>query len=394
MRSSVRSDSPRPRHELSVLLIAIAVGAGCGTSRPPVLTTDVSPSADGGDAENGSNDGAVVLTVDSGPPSCDAGLPGNVCGCEDLSLLSDPPNLYFLLDRSESMNDSGKWLTIRTVIADVMHDLGPRARFGAAVFPDPNAEVCSAGIQVMPLMTGDAPAGTYGPTTAAFTFDTNYPASGGTPTAATVTALTPTLVAFPGKTFVILATDGGPDCDPNVTCSASACIPNIESDPGCSLDGGQNCCATAPLNCLDSEATVAAIASLATAGVPTYVVGVPGSGPYVGLLNQMALAGGTARPTSPYYFPVDTTDTADFTATLRAVAAKITASCVFTLAAPPADPALVNVYLDGVVVPQDPTNGWTLAGATVTLEGTTCADVLAGTSLDLRIVAGCPTVVP
>jgi hypothetical protein len=403
MRSLLASESRRPRaggngpyakRGLTVLAVAAALGAGCGSSRPPLLTSDVAAPGDGGDDQNSFGDGAVSLFVDSGPPSCDAGLPGNVCGCEDLSLLGDPPNLYFLLDRSGSMNDSGKWPTIRTVIADVIHDLGPRARFGAAVFPDPNADVCAVGVQVMPLMQGDAPAGTYGPATAAFTFDTNYAPSGGTPTAATVSALTPALVALPGKTFVILATDGGPNCDSTATCDSSACTLNIESDPGCSPDGGPNCCTDQPLDCLDSAATVEAIASLAAAGIPTYVIGVPGSGPYVGVLNQMALAGGTARPTSPYYFPVDSADAADFTATLSTVAAKITATCVFTLLTPPPDPTLVNVYLDGVVVPQDPTNGWTLSGATVTLEGTTCASVLSGSSLDLRIVSGCPTVVP
>ncbi len=149
-----------------------------------------------------------------------------------------------------------------------------------------------------------------------------------------------------------------------------------------------------PLDRLDSAATVKAIAALAAAGVPTYVVGVPGSGPYGALLNQMALAGGTARALTPYYYPVDTTDTAAFNATLSTVAAQITATCVLTLSAPPSDPSLVNVYLDGVVVPagSDEPDGLSLE-LTVTLEGNHLRRcVLAGTSLDLRIVAGCPTV--
>jgi hypothetical protein len=374
--------------------------AGCGDSRPPIFTGDTGggptsvTNGGGSSGGAGSGSGPISLAEDaSAPPGCDAGLQGNVCGCLDLSLLADPPNMYFLLDRSGSMNESNKWVTIRTVIVDVMHRIGPRARFGAAVFPDPRAtDACAVGTEAMPLTLGDAPAGTYGSTAALFTEATNVPASGGTPTAATVSKLASTLAGLPGKTFVVLATDGGPNCDAAVMCDQSACIPNIESDTGCSPDGGPNCCAQDPYNCLDSFAAVKAIGDLAAAGIPTYVVGVPGSGPYAGLLNQMAMAGGTARPTTPNYYPVDTADTNAFTATLSAVAAQITATCTLTLSQPPPDPTKVNVYLDGVAVPADPTNGWILSGSTITLEGTTCANVLSGMSLDLRIVAGCPTI--
>ncbi len=382
------------RHGFTLLglgTLGLVLAAGCGTGRPPILTDfGADPETDAGSS---SSLPSGSLYEEAGPPSCDAGSQGNVCGCLDLTLLGEPPNLYFVLDRSGSMNDDNKWFTIRSVIADVMHRIGPRARFGAAVFPNPSAtDSCSVGVEVMSLTPGDAPAGTYGPAAEGFTFSTNVPASGGTPTAATFTALMPTITAFSGKTFVILATDGGPNCDAAITCDSSACIPNIESDPGCLPDSGPNCCTGEPLDCLDSEATVKAITALAAAGVPTYVVGVPGSGPYAALLDQMALAGGTARPPTPYYYAVDTADTAAFTATLSTVAAKITAACVLTLSAPPPDPNDVNVYLDGVVVPADPTNGWTISGATITLQGTTCASVLAGDALDLRIVAGCPTV--
>jgi hypothetical protein len=244
----------------------------------------------------------------------------------------------------------------------------------------------------MSVMPGDAPAGTAGPTEETFIKATNFPAGGGTPTAATFNVLSPALVSLAGKTFVILATDGGPNCDTAISCTVSACTANIEGEAGCTLDGPSCCTGEYTDNCLDSVATVQAVTALAALGVPTYVVGVPGSGPYAGLLDQLALAGGTARPSPPYYYPVDSADQSDFTTALRQVAAKITASCTLTLSQAPPDPTQVNLYLDGVVVPQSPTNGWTLSGTTVTLEGTTCQQVLAGDSLDLRIVAGCPTI--
>ena len=239
-------------------------------------------------------------------------------------------------------------------------------------------------------MLGDAPAGTYGVTVSLFTQATDVGASGGTPTAATLTALTPILTGLSGKTFVILATDGGPNCDSAITCDASACTSNIEG--ACPFDAGVNCCTGDPEDCLDTQATVTAVNTLAQAGVPTYVVGVPGSGPYTGVLDQMALAGGTARSTAPYYYAVSTSDQAAFASTLSTVAAQVTATCTLVLSSPPPDPTRVNVYLDGTAVPADPVNGWTLSGSTVTLEGTTCAEVLSGAALSLRIVAGCPTV--
>jgi hypothetical protein len=202
----------------------------------------------------------------------------------------------------------------------------------------------------------------------------------------------PTVTALSGKTFVILATDGGPNCNSNITCDASACCSNIEGDPGCAEDAGVNCCVNDAENCLDSQASVAAISAYAAAGVLTYVIGLPESGPYEGVLDQMALAGQTARASAPYYYAVTSADESALATTLSTIAAKVTATCTFTLAAPPPDPAQVNLYLDGHVVPQESTNGWTLSGETVTLEGSTCTEVLSGQVLSLRIVAGCPTV--
>ncbi len=360
----------------------------CGVSGPPTDTSEFGGAPhDSGVFVEGA---PPVLFQDTGAPSCEAGLNGSVCGCLDLDLLTDPPNIYFVLDRSGSMNDDGKWLTIRKVIGSVIAALGPRARFGAAVFPNPTVDVCSVGEQVMPLTLGDSPAGMFGPAVQLFTTATNFDANGGTPTASTLNALTSTLAALPGKTYVILATDGGPNCNDATTCDASACTTNLEG--ACPLEAGVSCCDGDPEECLDTQAAVTAVYAIAAAGVPTYVVGVPGSGPYTGVLDQMALAGGTARSTAPYYYEVTSTDQAAFTATLSTIAAQVTATCTLALSAPPPDPTRVNLYLDGTLVPEDPTNGWTLSGSTVTLEGTTCTDVLSGKALSLRIVAGCPTV--
>jgi hypothetical protein len=60
----------------------------------------------------------------------------------------------------------------------------------------------------------------------------------------------------------------------------------------------------------------------------------------------------------------------------------------------------VNVFFDGSPVPQAGPDGWTLtttredggSQTTVTVLGASCQKILAGDVLDVRVVAGCPTV--
>jgi hypothetical protein len=383
----------RARGAIAAARAALAVGLGlaaCGSdARPPLLFT----GADGTGAGAGAPGGAALGGTDAAPPCCGVGPDGGVCACLDLPILGAAPTLYFVLDRSGSMAEAGKWDTVRSVVVDVMRALGPRATFGAAVFPDPTADTCGPGIEVMTPRRGDTPAGTYGPTSAYFERATSAPASGGTPTAATLTALAPRLAAYPGKTYVILATDGAPNCDAAAACTVDDCPLNIEGTPGCAPGTLPNCCDRQPLSCLDARPTLDAVSALEAAGVDTYVIGAPGTVPYASLLDAMADAGGTARSGSPRYYAVDGTDAAAFGAALKAVAARITATCALTLDTTPPDPDAVNVYLDTTVVPRTATDGWRLDGATITLLGATCAKVLAGDVLDVRIIAGCPTVI-
>jgi hypothetical protein len=322
-----------------------------------------------------------------------------VCACADEPLGGDPPTLYFVLDRSASMADDSKWKTIITVIGGVVEALGPRAKIGAAVFPDPHTDQCGAGIEVFAPTRGDAPAGQAGPVEATFLTQLGRLApQGGTPTAATLAALAPHVksLAASGKTYMILATDGGPNCNADADCDASTCELNIEQAlPACSPSGSTNCCANgsygAPTSCLDGQATADAVTQLAQNGVPVYVVGVPGSAPYADLLNQLAMNGGTARTEPPYYYAVDSADVAAFSAAISSVAASIAGSCTLTLDQPPPDPAQVNVFLDEQPLPQAGPDGWSLDGQTVTIDGASCNAIRAGSVLDVRVVAGCHT---
>ena len=132
--------------------------------------------------------------------------------------------------------------------------------------------------------------------------------------------------------------------------------------------------------------------ALASAGIPVYVVGVPGSAPYATLLDELAVAGGTARGSEPQYYAVDTDDQAALESAMSKIAAKITGSCTLTLNAVPPDPSLSTCSSTARWSPQSGPNGWTLSGTVVTILGSSCQAILDGDVLDVRVVAGCPTV--
>lgn len=382
-------------------LATLSIVAACGQDHPPAAQDSYVPQA-------GSGGGKTVFATDAGskPPGCGVKDDGTACECVDAPLFVDPPTIYFVLDSSGSMKTDDRWTQTRMTVANVMRSLGPRANFGATTFPG-GGENCNPGIEVLPITPGDPPSSTTdGPAVQRLIAATAYVPSGGTPTSSTLSVVDQHLrVVDSGKhTFVILATDGSPNCNGQATCSADQCQPNIEhfrnDDVDCVPNGSPNCCAApygSPVNCNDGQATIAAIAALKARNIPVYVVGLPGTSfpVYAQLLNQMAMAGGTAQTGAPtQYYAVNHGTSAEIQAALKKIAAQITGTCVFDLKEPPADPALVNVYVDDAVLPREPVNGWTIDGKSVTLVGDACSRVKSGDVLSVRIIAGCPTVYP
>ncbi|HEY1694761.1 MAG TPA: vWA domain-containing protein [Polyangiaceae bacterium] len=314
------------------------------------------------------------------------------CVGTEIPLATNAPVLYFVLDASGSMAEQGKWTNMLAAIAELIDAVGAQARFGAAVFPEPNAGACTSGVEVMSVRLGDAT----GAASSAFLAATAFTPVGGTPTAATLRALVPELAAFPQATYAILATDGGPNCNDQLSCDADTCTSNMDGVAGCPVGGPPNCCDPAGgvggVGCLDGPDAVDAVKALGVAGVETFVMGIPGSAPYAAVLDQLALAGGGARASEPYYYRVDTADTTALAASLAQIAAAATASCTVVLQHVPEDPGDVNVYVGGALVPRDGPNGWVLAGTKLTLEGSTCQALRSGTALTIRVTEGCATV--
>jgi hypothetical protein len=328
---------------------------------------------------------------------CSLGPEGGVCACVDQPLLLDPPNIYFVLDRSGSMAENNKWGVVQAALIHIVASIGPRASFGAAVFPDPTLDGCLPGREIFAPRRGDAPAETRGPTVNGLVLALGaIPAAGGTPTASSLAGLLSRLQSLPGKTYVILATDGGPNCNEAANCAVTECTANIDNSQGCPTGGTPNCCSSAgvagPTACLDVQPTLDAVSAIASANMPVYIIGVPGSAPYANLLDQLAVAGGTARGTEPQYYAIDTVDQTALQTVLANIAAKITGTCTLTLDNPPPEASLVNVFLNEKPLPQAGPDGWTLDGSVVTIEGKSCDEILQGSVLDVRVVAGCPTV--
>jgi hypothetical protein len=352
-------------------------------------------------------DASVEVSVPDGPPPADA---SGYCGNTFFHAVQEAPNLYFVLDRSGSMQaDSGqhgwtRYEAVRVAAVQVVRTLGNRASFGAAVLPGgPLITGCETGSEVFKTTLGDpaSSGGSDGPITRGFAVAIDGYPLGGTPVAATLERILPTLIRLKGKTAVVLATDGGPNCNENASCTASNCVPNIE---GASLNGvwctpSYNCCdpsiteGPGGINCVDSDATVRAIRQIHDAGIQTFVVGIPGSAYYSLLLDQLATEGGSARAASPRYYRVD--DMSQLGDTLLQIGTRVLITCDFVLDSAPPDPKLVNVYLDHDVVAYDETDGWTWTGeTTLALHGQACDRLENGLVSQVQVVAGCPTELP
>lgn len=225
----------------------------------------------------------------------------------------------------------------------------------------------------------------------------NEPA-GGTPTAASLQELEKTVFSLEGKkTYVVLMTDGAPNCNESLNCASDTCIPNIEhavSPQGTLCDDSFNCCAPKVAGggqCIDADATERAVAAYQAAGIDTYVVGMPGSEAYRALLGRLAQAGHTARPGNTPYYAV--TDTAELSQALRSIGAQVALSCDLPLSEAPDEPDLVNVYFDGRVVPNSNDDGWHFASASrIQFRGDACNELGSGDVLNVQVLSGCPTV--
>jgi hypothetical protein len=289
-----------------------------------------------------------------------AGVGGTItCGQTSVPLQPIAPDILILLDNSLSMNDDvtgnrcvtagcSKWSQVLAGIEDVVMTTQATVNWGLKFMDADSTCGVPTGVAV------DVGPGGYTAISAALAAALPI---GDTPTELAINSAVAYLQSRtdPNSKYILLATDGLPNCTPGDT--------RVTDD--------------------DSPGTEAALEAARTAGFDTFVIGIATSDPMsTAILNAMAIAGGVPQPAgsdTSYYIA---NDTATLEASLTTIAANAT-PCAFALPPAPAGSTLaISAATSGgsVTIAKDAANGWAYAVdmKSVALEGTACASVQSG----------------
>lgn len=294
----------------------------------------------------------------NGTRDCDdqdcRGAPNCIPGCRMGAIGEVTPHeaqIVIVADRSGSMeartsDGSTRWGALRTAVNAVLPRLDGSFEIGAAIFPvGDTCGTAPTGLNYPPLRGGG---------TIIREFLNIWRPGGATPTEAALRGVRGWYAANPSTTprFVLLATDGAPNCGSGV---------------------GQ---------------VVSELSALRGMQIDTFVLGIPGPRD---ALNQMAQAGG--RPLSGGTAFYEANNTAQLAQALRQITAAV-ANCEYEIPSPPApiaDQSLLRITFDGVDVPRG-SNGWSLSGAgsrNVRFAGAACDTLRAGNVRRIAALYNC-----
>lgn len=287
---------------------------------------------------------------------------------ERVNIVPPDAEILFVVDRSGSMQweawmaTYSRWEGLKMAMSAVLPSLSD-LDLGLLTFPerDGTSELGNCTVATGPHV----PIGSGTGSAIESRLITEAPRGGDTPTPSAIQVARAYLAAnpSPNKRFVVLMTDGLPE---------------------------PNCGATVP-------ATVAEIENLRTTlGVETFVVGIVGPSPgdpnpmmrineLRDALNQMAIAGGRARPPAEPYRYYEGNDAIELERALRQLLAAAT-DCSVELSTTPARPHAVDVHQNGVLVPP---SSWTLTGRRLEIHGTWCDAIRSGSVTTISVSDTC-----
>jgi hypothetical protein len=339
-----------------------AKGSG-GASGPVVILPADSGAAAGGMEGNSSNT----------PPTDDAN-----CGASVSDMSQQPADVLLVLDRSTSMSwdmardneeclpsattCQQRWSTVTQTLDQILASSSLKIRWGLKLFATPlsagtagSSENCavSPGVEVevgaetapriQNAILATGPLG-YTPTLLGLQYATQYLNDLGSPY----------------KRYILLATDGEPNCDgASETTSGAVQVNHV----------------------------IAQIDTAVEAGITVYVIGV-GPGTNLRNLDKFAVAGGTE-----HYYPA--TSATELNAALTSIVGQVS-SCTYALTTPPPDLDNIAVYLDKQIVPRGDSNGWLLGqdSRSVVFVGSSCEGIKAEKYKQVQVYYGCPSTQP
>lgn len=379
----------------------------------------------GGDSGDGDGAGGnSVITTEY----CEEFRGLGTCGSDAITATRNPVNILLVIDKSGSMDgkpdpDSAStlWQATTSALKAALNDANDNVHFGLQTYPKNVPLDCYPDCCAMPDETDDGVTVPVGEgddhrDTILTTLDRTSP-GGGTPTAEALARAYQYFSSgageeLEGDRFVLLATDGGPNCHEGLKCEADACTLNI--DGNCDLPNDENCCEANSEGCLDDSGTLDQIKLLRGIGVDTFVVGLSGSEEYASQLDAFADAGGRARSNEDdKYYKVGAEGSSDgLKKVLNKITKSLVQSCDVQLGEAPKDPNKLNVAVDCDVVPRgskpadlgeggetsqaDEPSSWDLdnntSPPTVRLRGAICDTIETKGVERVDIVSGCPTV--
>lgn len=312
-----------------------------------------------------------------------------LCGQEEFNIARVIPDMLILLDRSNSMSYSPPtpplWDTIRTALITVTSAMDDSVWFGLMAFPNSVAPNACAGLNNQ--CVEPAPTAVLVPIKENASADIqnalmSLNTCGGTPIAMSLQSASQYLmtVADDHPKYILLATDGAPNCNGSLNGSTCRCT-------------GDNCWAN-NMNCLDDARTYSVLDSICADGIKTYVLGMGGATSWTDVLQGMAVHGCT-----DVYYAAE--EPAQIQSALEEIAGAV-ASCEFQMdCSQIPDTEKVNFYFDGEVVPMDAsrTNGWDWSDpceseediGAVEFFGAYCDMIVNGEVSSVSATFGCPT---